>query len=96
MVSGPVLNTVARDQGIRTGPIGSGSCPSVRLAYNTAYRLHHLLRTAILCPAEDAASLKGEVELDESYFGRWRKGKRGRGTVGKVPIFGILERGGKD
>ncbi|NLX49852.1 MAG: IS1595 family transposase, partial [Methanospirillum sp.] len=36
-----------------------------------------------------------EVELDESYFGGRRKGKRGRGAAGKVPVFGILERGGK-
>ena len=37
----------------------------------------------------------GEVELDESYFGGVRKGKRGRGAAGKVPVFGILKRGGK-
>jgi len=33
--------------------------------------------------------------LDESYFGGRRKGKRGRGASGKVPVFGILERNGK-
>jgi len=38
----------------------------------------------------------GEVELDESYFGARRvRGKRGRGAYGKVPVFGILKRGGK-
>ena len=37
----------------------------------------------------------GEIELDESYFGGKRKGKRGRGAGGKVPIFGILKRHGK-
>ena len=37
----------------------------------------------------------GNVELDESYFGGKRKGKRGRGAGGKVPVFGILKRGGK-
>ena len=37
----------------------------------------------------------GEIELDESYFGGVRKGKRGRGAVGKVAVFGILKRGGK-
>jgi transposase len=37
----------------------------------------------------------GEVELDESYFGGVRKGKRGRGAAGNVPAFGILKRGGK-
>lgn len=38
---------------------------------------------------------EGEVEVDESYFGGIRKGKRGRGAAGKVPVFGILKRAGK-
>jgi transposase len=37
----------------------------------------------------------GCIELDESYFGGVRKGKRGRGAAGKVAVFGILKRGGK-
>ena len=37
----------------------------------------------------------GAVELDESYFGGVRKGKRGRGAAGKVVVFGLLKRGGK-
>ena len=37
----------------------------------------------------------GAFEVDESYFGGARKGKRGRGAAGKVPVFGILKRGGK-
>lgn len=37
----------------------------------------------------------GEVEIDESYFGGRRKGKRGRGAAGKVAVFGLLKRGGK-
>ena len=32
----------------------------------------------------------GEVEVDESYFGGQRKGKRGRGAAGKVAVFGLL------
>ena len=36
--------------------------------------------------------LDGPVELDESYFGGKRKGKRGRGATGKVVVFGILKR----
>ena len=39
--------------------------------------------------------LLGEVEVDESYFGGRRKGLRGRGAAGKVPVFGLLKRGGK-
>lgn len=37
----------------------------------------------------------GEIELDESYFGGKQKGKRGRGAAGKVPVFGLLKRGGR-
>jgi len=37
----------------------------------------------------------GEFELDESYFGAKRtRGKRGRGAVGKTPVFGLLKREG--
>lgn len=37
----------------------------------------------------------GEIELDESYFGGTRKGKRGRGAADKVIVFGLLKRNGK-
>jgi transposase len=43
---------------------------------------------------EEVAELAGEVEVDESYFGGVRKGKRVRGAAGKVPVFGLLKRGG--
>lgn len=43
----------------------------------------------------DEEPFEGEIELDESYFGGVRKGKRGRGAAGKVPVFGLLKRGGK-
>src|ERR1700679_2737582 len=39
--------------------------------------------------------MSGEVEADESYFGGRRKGKRGRGAGGEVPVFGLLKRRGK-
>ena len=37
----------------------------------------------------------GEIELDKSYFGGIRKGKRGRGAGGKTAVFGLLKRNGK-
>jgi len=37
----------------------------------------------------------GEIEVDESYFRGRRIGKRGRGVSGKIPVFGLLKRGGK-
>ena len=36
--------------------------------------------------------LSGEIEADESYFGGVRKGKRGRGSAGKIAVFGLLKR----
>jgi len=44
---------------------------------------------------KEAKKLNGELELDESYFGGKRKGKRGRGANNKAIVFGILERKGK-
>jgi len=37
----------------------------------------------------------GEIEVDESYFGSRRKGRRGRAAAGKVPVSGLLKGGGK-
>lgn len=68
----------------------------LRLSYNAAYKAIHTIRAAILAHSTDGdVSLSGEVEVDESYFGGKRKGKRGRGAAGKVPVFGILEREGR-
>ena len=53
------------------------------------------LREIIAWQLDEASPLAGEVEADESYFGGKRKGKRGRGAAGKVPVFRILKRGGK-
>lgn len=65
------------------------------LAYNTVYDLFRLFRKAIARTDTGRFTLSGEIEMDESYFGGKRKGKRGRGAAGKIPVFGILERGGK-
>jgi transposase len=44
---------------------------------------------------ENQGIVGGEIEVDESYFGGTRKGKRGRGAARKVPVFGLLKRGGR-
>ena len=62
---------------------------------STASYYFHRLRQLICEGAEDAGLLAGEIEVDESYFGGRRKGKRGRGASGKVPVFGLLKRNGK-
>jgi transposase len=62
---------------------------------NTAALYFHRLRQLISQAVEDATPFAGEIEVDESYFGGTRKGIRGRGAAGKVPVFGILKRGGR-
>jgi transposase len=62
---------------------------------NTATLFYHKLREIIAEKlALEAPFLEGEIEVDESYFGGRRKGKRGRWAAGKVPVFGLLKRGG--
>ena len=61
----------------------------------TASYYFHRLRLLIHDSSEHLEMLDGEVEADESYFGGARKGKRGRGASGKVPVFGLLKRNGK-
>ena len=62
---------------------------------STASYYFHRLRQVIFKAVEDETPFFGEIEVDESYFGGKRKGKRGRGAAGKVPVFGLLKRGGK-
>lgn len=64
---------------------------------NTAALFYHKIRTVIASHlgAKAKEIFEGEIELDESYFGGVRKGKRGRGACGKIAVFGILKRSGK-
>jgi len=63
----------------------------------TASYYFHRLREIISHHLEEESRgfLSGDIEVDESYFGGKRKGKRGRGATGKVPVFGLLKRGGR-
>ena len=64
---------------------------------NTAILFYRKIRLVIshYLALEADQVFEGSIELDESYFGGKRKGKRGRGAAGKVVVFGILKRGGK-
>ena len=64
--------------------------------YQAVSRVYQQLREAIYHVAElEAGKLKGEIEIDEAYFGGRRKGKRGRGAAGKSVVLGLLERDGR-
>ena len=63
---------------------------------NTVNRYLKLIRKRIAELCESETPFKGEIEVDESYFGAKRvRGRRGRGAAGKTPVFGILQRQGK-
>jgi len=64
---------------------------------NSAALFYRKIRTVVdhYLSLEAHEVFAGQIELDESYFGGVRKGKRGRGAAGKVAVFGILKRGGK-
>jgi transposase len=68
----------------------------VGVHHNSAIRFFHKLRAKIALKQQNRSEqFCGKIEMDESYFGGVRKGKRGRGAAGKVPVFGILKRGGQ-
>ena len=58
------------------------------------YRKIRMIISHHLALAADEV-FEGSVELDESYFGGRRKGRRGRGAAGKEVVFGILKRNGR-
>jgi len=61
------------------------------VTYKTAWRIFKQIRKLM---SENIDSLTGEVEVDETYFGGKRPGKRGRGASGKTVVMGMVERNG--
>lgn len=68
---------------------------SLRINRHSAERVYQSIRLHLARECERWSPFEGEVEVDESYFGGYRKGNRGRGAAGKVPVFGLLKRNGK-
>ncbi len=62
------------------------------VTYKTAWRMFKQIRTLL---EENIESLTGEVEVDETYIGGRRHGKRGRGAEGKAKVIGAVERDGR-
>lgn len=59
----------------------------------TGYRMWHKIRT-ILAQGKDIKFV-GKVEVDETYIGGKKQGKRGRGSENKSVVLGIVERKGR-
>ncbi|MGA7677328.1 MAG: IS1595 family transposase [Dehalococcoidia bacterium] len=62
------------------------------VTYKTAWRMFKQVRSLL---GETNPIFTGEVEVDETYVGGVRHGKRGRGAEGKVAVIGIVQRHGK-
>jgi len=62
------------------------------VTYKTAWRMCNKIRSML---DEKGSSLSGKVEVDETYIGGKRKGKRGRGSAGKSVVMGAAQREGK-
>src|ERR1700681_3962464 len=63
----------------------------IGVTYKTAWRMFKQIRTLM---SEDLQLDGPAVEVDETYMGRRRKGKRGRpgaGDTKKTPIVGVVE-----
>jgi transposase-like protein/DNA-directed RNA polymerase subunit RPC12/RpoP len=58
-------------------------------SYKTAWTWMHKLRRAMVRPGQDR--LSGTVQVDETFIGGVRPGKRGRGAEGKALVFIVAE-----
>ncbi|MFW9297339.1 IS1595 family transposase, partial [Glaesserella parasuis] len=67
----------------------------VNVNKTTAAYYFYRLQLLIYQNSPHMEMFEGEIEADESYFGGTRKGKRGRGAVGKTAVFGLLKCDGK-
>lgn len=61
-------------------------------SYRTAWTWLHKLRRAMVRPGRDR--LQGTVEVDETFVGGPRPGKRGRGAAGKVLVLVAAQQDG--
>jgi transposase-like protein len=62
-------------------------------SYRTAWMWLHKLRRAMVRPGRD--KLSGTIEVDESYIGGEKPGKRGRGAAGKTLVVIAAQIDGK-
>ena len=63
-----------------------------KISRNSINKILKEIRKLMAGECEKISKMKGEIELDESYFGAKRvRGKRGRGASKKIPVFILAE-----
>lgn len=70
----------------KTGVSTIGAAKMVGITYKRAWFISHKIRAAMR-DRDSHYKLIGLIELDESYFGAKKGGKRGRGAEGKRPVL---------
>jgi len=73
------------------------------VTYKTAWRMAREIRQTLMAQTDESLGKTAGVELDETFIGgkakNMHKAKRerlgGRGTAGKAPVWGAVERKGK-
>jgi len=65
------------------------------VTYKTAWRIFHKIREMMEEEHDRSDTADKTFELDETYIGGKKKGKRGRGSENKSIVFGIAQRGNK-
>jgi transposase-like protein len=75
----------------RTGISAKQLQRELGVTYKTAWRMFTQIRKLM---SESINPLSGQVEVDETYMGGKRAGKRGRGASGKSVVLGMVERNG--
>lgn len=71
---------------MKTGVSILGVARLIGISYKRAWLISHKIRAAMR--ERDARyKLTGLIELDDSYFGSSKSGKRGRGAGGKTPVL---------
>lgn len=71
---------------MKTGVSILGAARLLGISYKRAWLISHKIRAA-MAERDSRYSLSGLIELDESYFGSSKSGKRGRGASGKRPVL---------
>jgi hypothetical protein len=62
------------------------------VSYETAWYMAHGVRLAMQEDGEFCEKFDGIVEVEETYVGGKRSGRRGRGAATKVPVVAMRER----
>lgn len=77
----------------RHGVSGKELQRQLGVTYKCAWRMGHEIRKHMgMVDGDD--KLSGNIEVDETYIGGKRPGKRGRGADGKTVVFGMIQRDG--